>query len=323
MKAIRIAKTGGPEVLTLQDVELPAPGSGQARIRHNAIGVNFIDTYHRSGLYKLPLPSGLGSEAAGVVEAVGDGVANVKPGDRVAYCTAPVGAYAQAHNLPADKLVKLPDAIADDVAAAAMLKGLTVQYLLKQTFAVKRGQTILFHSAAGGVGLIAGQWAKHLGCTVIGTVGSDDKIELAKSHGYDRLLNLRQDEWVARVREWTGGAGVPVVYDSVGKDTFLGSLDCLSPRGMMVSFGNSSGAVPAFEPVILSQRGSLYLTRPTLFHYASTPAELQAMADDLFAVIASGAVNIVINQRFALADARAAHEALHSRKTTGATILVP
>jgi NADPH2:quinone reductase len=323
MKAIRIAKTGGPEVLSLQEIDLPEPGPGQVRVRHKAIGVNFIDTYQRSGLYKLPLPTGLGSEAAGVVEAVGDEVTAFKPGDRVAYCTAPVGAYAEAHNVPAEKLVKLPAGISEETAAAAMLKGMTVQYLLKQTFPVKKGQTILFHSAAGGVGLIAGQWAKHLGCTVIGTVGSDDKIELAKQHGYDRLLNLRQDEWVERVREWTGGQGVPVVYDSVGKDTFQGSLDCLALRGMLVSFGNSSGAVPPFEPSILSAKGSLFLTRPTLFHYANTPEALQAMANELFAVIASGAVKITINQRFALADARAAHEALHSRKTTGATILIP
>jgi NADPH:quinone reductase len=323
MKAIRFSKTGGPEVLALQEIELSPPGPGQVQVRHKAIGVNFIDTYQRSGLYKLPLPSGLGSEAAGSVDAVGEGVTAFKPGDRVAYCTAPVGAYAEAHNVPADKLVKLPDGISEETAAAAMLKGLTAQYLLKQTFAVKKGQTILFHSAAGGVGLIAGQWAKHLGATVIGTVGSDAKIELAKANGYDRLLNLNQDEWVERVREWTNGQGVPVVYDSVGKDTFAGSLDCLAPRGMMVSFGNSSGAVPAFEPAVLAAKGSLYLTRPTLFHYASTHDALQEMADDLFAVITSGAVKIAINQRFALTDARAAHEALHSRKTTGATILRP
>ena len=323
MKAIRFAKTGGPEVLSLQEIELPAPGPGQVQVRHKAIGVNFIDTYHRSGLYKLPLPSGLGVEAAGVVEAVGEGVTAFRPGDRVAYCTAPVGAYAEAHNVPAEKLVKLPDGISEETAAAAMLKGLTAQYLLKQTYAVKKGQTILIHSAAGGVGLIAGQWAKHLGATVIGTVGSDAKIEFAKAHGYDRLLNLRQDEWVERVRDWTNGEGVPVVYDSVGKDTFAGSLDCLALRGTMVSFGNSSGAVPAFEPSILAAKGSLYLTRPTLFHYANTHAALQQMADDLFAVIVGGAVKIAVNQRFALADARAAHEALHSRKTTGATILVP
>lgn len=321
MKAIRIAKTGGPEVLSLADIDTPAPGPGQVLVRAAAIGVNFIDTYQRSGLYPLPLPTGLGSEAAGTVEAVGEGVAAFGIGDRVAYCTAPVGAYAEAHLVPAEKLVKLPDAVSFETAAAAMLKGLTVQYLLKQTFQVQAGQTILFHSAAGGVGLIAGQWAKHLGAKVIGTVGSDDKIALAEANGYDLVLNLNQDDWVAKVREATGG--VPVVYDSVGKDTWAGSLDCLKPRGMMVSFGNSSGAVPPFSPAILSQKGSLFLTRPTLFHYAATAAELQAMADDLFAVIASGAVKIAVNQKFALADARKAHEALHSRKTTGATILIP
>ena len=323
MKAIRFAKTGGPEVLTLQDIELPPPAPGQARVNHGAIGVNFLDTYHRSGLYPVALPSGLGTEAVGTVEAVGEGVTSVKPGDRVGYCTGPLGAYAEASNVPADRVVKLPAAIGDEVAAAALLKGMTAQYLLKQTFKVQAGQTILFHSAAGGVGLIAGQWAKHLGATVIGTVGSDGKIELAKARGYDHVLNLKMDDWVAKVRELTNGEGVPVVYDSVGKDTFAGSLDCLAVRGMLVSFGNSSGAVPAFEPGILSAKGSLYLTRPTLFHYARAAHELQAMADDLFAVIASGAVKIVINQRFALKDARAAHEALHSRKTTGATVLVP
>jgi NADPH2:quinone reductase len=323
MKAIRIAKTGGPEVLALQDVETPKPGPGEVLVRHAAIGVNFIDTYHRSGLYKLPLPSGIGTEAAGTVEAVGDGVTNFRPGDRVAYCTAPIGAYAEAHVVPAAKLVKLPDAVDFETAAAAMLKGLTVQYLLKQTFKVEPGQTILFHSAAGGVGLIAGQWAKHLGAKVIGTVGSDAKIPLAEANGFETVLNLHQDDWVAKVREATHGAGVPVVYDSVGKDTWEGSLDCLSPRGLMVSFGNSSGAVPPFAPVVLSQKGSLYLTRPTLFAYAATPDALQAMADDLFAVIASGAVKIAVNQKFTLADARAAHQALHSRQTTGATILVP
>lgn len=321
MKAIRITKPGGPEVLTLEDVEIPNPGPGEVLVRHAAIGVNFIDTYHRSGLYKLPLPSGIGTEAAGTVEAIGDGVTNFQTGDRVAYCTAPIGAYAEAHVVPATKLVKLPDAVTFETAAAAMLKGLTAQYLLKQTFKVEPGQTILFHSAAGGVGLIAGQWAKHLGARVIGTVGSDAKIPLAAANGYDLVLNLHQDDWVAKVREATGG--VPVVYDSVGKDTWEGSLDCLRPRGLMVSFGNSSGAVPPFAPAVLSQKGSLYLTRPTLFAYAATPDALQAMADDLFAVIASGSVKIAVNQKFTLADARAAHQALHSRQTTGATILVP
>jgi NADPH:quinone reductase len=323
MKAIRIAKNGGPEVLTLQDVETPVPGAGQVLVRASAIGVNFIDTYHRSGLYKLSLPTGLGVEAAGTVEAVGEGVTTVQPCDRVAYCTAPVGAYAEAHVVPADRLVKLPDTVSFETAAAAMLKGLTVQYLLKQTFAVQPGQTILIHSAAGGVGLIAVQWAKHLGAKAIGTVGSDDKIALAEAGGCELVLNLHQDDWVAKVREATDGKGVPVVYDSVGKDTWEGSLDCLAPRGLMVSFGNSSGAVPPFSPAVLSQKGSLYLTRPTLFAYAATASALQAMAEDLFQVIASGAVKVAVNQRFALADARKAHEALHSRKTTGATILLP
>ena len=254
---------------------------------------------------------------------MGEGVTGFKLGDRVAYCTAPVGAYAEAHIVPAEKLIHLPDSISFETAAAAMLKGLTVQYLLKQTFVVQPGHNILLHSAAGGVGLIAGQWAKHLGARVIGTVGSDAKITLAKANGCDEVLNLRHGDWVAKVKELTGGKGLPVVYDSVGKDTFEGSLDCLAPRGLMVSFGNSSGAVPPFSPAILSAKGSLYLTRPTLFHYANTTAALQEMADDLFAVIASGAVKIAVNQRFALADARAAHEALASRKTTGATILVP
>jgi NADPH2:quinone reductase len=322
MKTIRIHETGGPEVLTLEDVELAAPGPGQVVVRHAAIGVNFIDTYQRSGLYKLSLPTGLGSEAAGTVEAVGAGVAGFKIGDRVAYATAPIGAYAEAHTVPAEKLIHLPDSIRFETAAAAMLKGLTAQYLLKQTFVVESGQTILFHSAAGGVGLIAGQWAKHLGAKVIGTVGSDSKIALAQANGYELVLNLH-DDWVAKVKATNSGQGLPVVYDSVGKDTFEGSLDCLQPRGLMVSFGNSSGAVPPFSPTILSAKGSLYLTRPTLFHYAATPAQLQAMANDLFDVIARGAVKIAINQRFALADAKAAHEALASRKTTGATILLP
>jgi NADPH:quinone reductase len=322
MKAIRFETHGGPEVLRLVDVDLAQPEMGQARVRHTAIGVNFIDTYHRSGLYKLPLPSGLGSEAAGVVEAVGAGVTTLKPGDRVAYAGA-LGAYSEANNVAADKLVKLPDGVSDEVAAAAMLKGMTAQYLLKRTYPVKRGETILIHSAAGGVGLIAGQWAKHLGATVIGTVGHADKAALAKANGYDHVLNSRDPEWPKQVRALTGGTGVPVVYDSIGKDTFSDSLDCLAVRGLLVSFGNSSGAVPAFEPGILAPKGSLYLTRPTLVHYTRDAAELQATADDLFAVIASGAVKIAIHQRFKLADAAKAHEALHGRGTTGATILIP
>ena len=323
MKAIRFSKPGGPEVLSLQDIDLPAPVAGQVRVRHTAIGINFIDTYQRSGLYPVPTPSGLGLEAAGVAEAVASDVTAIKVGDRVGYCTGPIGAYAEANNVPAARLVKLPAGVSDEVAAAAMLKGMTAQYLLKRTFPVRSGQTILFHAAAGGVGLIAGQWARHLGVTAIGTVGSDEKIALAKDNGYAHVLNTRKEDWVKRVRELTNGVGVPVVYDSVGKDTFEGSLDCLAVRGMMVSFGNSSGAVPPFEPGILSAKGSLYLTRPTLFHYTATAKDLQDTADDLFGVIASGAVKIAIHQRFKLADARKAHEALHSRATTGATILTP
>jgi len=322
MKAIRFEKTGGPDVLEYKDVDLAPPSRGQARVKHTAIGVNFIDTYHRSGLYPVALPSGLGMEAAGTVDALGEGVTGLSIGDRVGYCGGPIGAYAEAANVPADRLIKLPASVSDEVAAAAMLKGMTAQYLLKRTYPVKAGQTILFHSAAGGVGLIAGQWAKHLGATVIGTVGSDDKIALAKSRGYDHVINLRSGDWAGKVREIADG-GVPVVYDSVGKDTWEGSLDCLKPRGMMVSFGNSSGAVPPFDPGILSRKGSLYLTRPTLAHYVALRTDLQDTADDLFDVIAKGVVTIEINQRFKLADARAAHEALHSRQTTGATILMP
>ena len=285
------------------------------------IGVNFIDTYHRQGLYTLPLPAVLGSEAAGVVDAIGANVSNVKPGDRIVYCMAR-GSYAEAANIPAWMAVKLPAAISDEIAAAAMLKGLTARYLLKATYAVKPGQTIVFHSAAGGVGQIACQWAKHLGATVIGTVGSAEKVALAKDNGCAHVLNTRTEDWVAKVREITNGAGVPVVYDSVGKDTFTGSFDCLSVRGMLVYFGNSSGPAPPVEPLSLI-KGSFYLTRPTLAHYARDAAELKETSDDLFAAIASGAVKVAVNQRFKLADARAAHEALHSRATTGATVLLP
>ena len=322
MKAIRFSQTGGPEVLDYVDVDLPPPGPGVARVKHTVVGVNFIDTYRRTGLYKLPLPSGLGSEAAGVVAAVGEGVTSVKAGDRVAYAGA-MGAYADANNVPAERLVKIPAGVSDETAAAAMLKGMTAQYLLKRTYPVKAGQTILFHAAAGGVGLIAAQWARHLGCTVIGTVGSDDKAALAKENGCAHVLNVRKDGWVKQVREITGGEGVPVVYDSVGKDTFAGSLDSLAVRGMLVSFGNSSGPVPPFDPGILAAKGSLYFTRPTLASYTRNASELQETADDLFAVIASGAVKIAVHQRFKLSEARKAHEALHSRGTTGATVLIP
>ncbi|MEJ1967853.1 MAG: quinone oxidoreductase [Rhizomicrobium sp.] len=322
MKAIRFETTGGPDVLRYVDIELPPPGPGQVRVKHTVIGVNFIDTYHRSGLYRLTLPSGLGSEAAGVVETAGPGVTTVKPGDRVAYAGA-MGAYSEANNIPADKLVKLPDGVSDETAAAALLKGMTVQYLLKRTYPVKAGQTIVFHSAAGGVGLIGAQWAKHLGATVIGTVGHADKTDLAKANGSAHVLNARDPNWPKQVRELTGGQGVPVVYDSVGKDTFAGSLDALAIRGMLVSFGNSSGAVPPFEPGILAGKGSLYVTRPTLASYTRDAAELQETADDLFAAIASGAVKIAVHQRFKLSEAAKAHEALHGGKTTGATVLVP
>jgi len=323
MRAIRFTKPGGPEVLTFENIELPAPKPGEVRVRHSVIGVNFIDTYQRSGLYPVALPSGLGMEAAGTVEALGADVTSVRVGDRVGYCSGPIGAYAEANNVAADKLVKLPADISDDVAAASLLKGMTAQFLLKRTFAVKPGQTILFHAAAGGVGLIATQWAKHLGATVIGTVGSPDKIELARAHGCDHVFNTRTNDWTKGVRELTNGEGVPVVYDSIGRETFTGSLDCLAVRGMMVSFGNASGPAPAIEPGLLSAKGSLFLTRPTLFHYTRTTQELQETASDLFAVIASGAVKVSVHQRFKLEEARQAHEALHSRNTTGATVLIP
>jgi NADPH2:quinone reductase len=321
VKAVRIHQTGGPEVLQYEDVELPPPAADQVRVRHTAIGVNFIDTYHRAGLYTLPMPAVLGSEAAGVVERLGDNVSTLRIGDRVGYCMVR-GAYAEEANIPAWTAVKLPPQISDETAAAALLKGLTARYLLKATYKVKAGETILLHAAAGGVGLMAAQWAKHLGATVIGTVGSQEKVALAKDNGCAHVLSTRQDDWVKRVREITNGAGVPVVYDSIGKDTFTGSLDSLSIRGLLVYFGNSSGAVPPFEPLNLI-KGSFFLTRPTLAHYARDAQELAETASDLFAVIASGAVKVAVNQRFKLADARLAHEALHSRATTGATVLLP
>jgi NADPH:quinone reductase len=323
MKAIRFAKTGGPEVLALQDIALPPPPKGSVCVRHTVIGVNFIDTYHRSGLYPVALPSGLGMEAAGVVEALGEGVSTVNVGERVAYCSGPIGAYAEANNVPADRLVTLSPDISDEAAAASLLKGMTAQYLLKRVFPVKPGQTILFHAAAGGVGLLACQWAKHLGATVIGTVGSNEKMALARANGCSHVLDTRNEDWVARVRELSGGQGVPVVYDSVGKDTWSGSLDCLSIRGMMVSFGNASGPVGNVDIGILTSKGSLYLTRPTLMHYTRDAKELQETANDFFAVVRTGAVKISVHQRFPLAEAAKAHEALHSRGTTGATVLIP
>ena len=326
-KAIRFHQTGGSDVLRYEDIALAPPAAGEARLKHTAIGVNFIDTYHRSGLYPVPLPSGLGKEAAGVVETLGDGVTAFKVGDRVATANGPLGMYAQASNVAVKDLVKLPDNISDDVAAAAMLKGLTAEYLLRQTYKVTAGETIVVHSAAGGVGLILCQWAKALGVTVIGTVGHEAKVQLARDAGAAHVLLLPKNPegcgWEKQVRELTGGKGVPVVYDSIGKDTFTASLDCLQPRGLMVSFGNSSGAVTPFSPGVLASKGSLYLTRPTLFHYIATRPALDEAAAALFDVIGSGAVKIAVNQRFALADAKAAHDALEGRHTTGATILLP
>jgi NADPH:quinone reductase len=322
-KAIRIFKTGGPEVMDYVDVEVGEPGPGEARVRHAACGLNYIDVYFRTGLYPQPLPAGLGMEGAGVVEAVGEGVAHVKPGDRVAYAGRPPGAYAEARVMPAAPLVKLPDNIDFETGAAMMLQGLTVQYLLRRTYPVKAGDTILFHAAAGGVGLIACQWARALGVNLIGTVGSDEKGELAKRHGAAHVINYNRENFAERVKEITGGRGVPVVYDSIGKDAFTGSLDCLSPLGMMVSFGSASGPVPPFSLNELASRGSLFITRPTLFTYTAQRADLEAMAADLFDVVGSGKVKIEINQRYALKDAARAHIELESRKTTGSSIFLP
>ena len=322
-KAIRIHKTGGPEVLTFEDVAVGDPGPGQARVRHTAIGLNFIDTYHRSGLYPLPLPTGLGSEAAGVVEAVGPGVTWVKAGDRVGYAGGPPGSYAESRVMPAERLVKVPDGISDQQVAAMMLKGMTTQYLIRRTFKVQPGQTVLFHAAAGGVGLIACQWLKALGATVIGTVGSDDKAKLAKAHGCDHTIVYTRENFVERVKEITGGQKVPVVYDSVGKDTWMGSLDCLQPLGLLAVFGNGSGPVPAFDLGLLAQKGSLFVTRPTLNTYTAKREDLEATANELFDVVKSGKVKIEINQTYALKDAAQAHRDLEGRKTTGSTVLLP
>src|SRR4051794_3230167 len=322
-RAIRITETGGPEVLRWEDVEVGEPGEGQARVRHTAVGVNFIDTYHRSGLYPLPLPTGLGSEGAGVVEAVGPGVTHAKPGDRVAYAGGTPGAYAEVRVMPADRLLVLPEGISDRQAAAMMLKGMTVQYLIRRTYKVQPGDTVLFHAAAGGVGLIACQWLKALGATVIGTVGSDEKADLATSNVCEHADVYTREDFPRRVRELTGGKGVPVVYDSVGKTTFQGSLDCLRPLGLMVSFGNASGAVPPFEPGLLTQKGSLYLTRPTLATYTATRADLEATAKELFDVVLSGEVKIEINHTYPLRDAQQVHRDLEGRKTTGSVVMLP
>jgi NADPH:quinone reductase len=322
-KAIRITESGGPEVLRWVDVEVGEPGEGQARVRHTAVGVNFIDTYQRSGLYPIPMPSGMGSEAAGVVEAVGPGVTVVRPGDRVAYAGGPPGAYAEARVMPAGILVPIPEAITDQTAAAVMLKGMTSQYLIRRTYPVKAGETVLFHAAAGGVGLIACQWLKALGATVIGTVGADEKAEVARAHGCDHVIVSTREDIARRVREITGGVGVPVVYDSVGKDTFLGSLDSLRPRGLMVSFGNSSGKVAPFDIGILSQKGSLYLTRPTLATHTATRADLEAAAAEVFDVIRKGKVKVEIRHTYPLADAERVHRDLESRRTVGSIVMIP
>jgi NADPH2:quinone reductase len=323
INAIRVHQTGGPEVLQYEQIEIGEPGAGEAKVRHEAIGLNFIDVYFRTGLYKAAqMPFTPGNEGAGIVVAVGSGVENLKVGDRVAYAATP-GSYAEERILPADRLVKVPDSIELKTAAAMMLKGMTAQYLLRQTFVVKPGHTILFHAAAGGVGLIAGQWAKHLGATVIGTAGSEEKIALAKAHGYDHVINYRTENFVERVKELTGGEGVNVVYDSVGHDTYMGSLDVLKPLGMFACFGQSSGVIPPFDLNLLAQKGSLFATRPTLFNYVAKRAELEKTANELFDVVASGAVKIEINQTYALKDVRKAHEDLEARKTTGASILLP
>ena len=321
-KAVRFHKQGGPEVMQYDDIQVGDPGPGQARIRHTAIGVNFLDTYQRSGLYQVQLPMIGGNEAAGVVEAVGQGVTDLKPGDRIAYTGLP-GAYAEQRLVPADRMVKLPQGISDEQAASMMLKGLTVHYLIHSTYAVKKGETVLWHAAAGGVGLIACQWLKHLGVTVIGTAGSDEKASLAKAHGAEHVVNYSRENFVERVQSITGGKKVPVVYDSVGKTTWEGSLECLRPRGLMVSFGNASGAVPPVNINILSGKGSLYVTRPTLHTHIATRAELIERANALFEVVKSGKVKIETTGRYKLADAPQAHRDLEARKTTGSVVLVP
>jgi NADPH2:quinone reductase len=323
-KAIRVERTGGPETLQWADVPVGQPGPGEALVRHTAIGVNFIDVYHRRGLYPLPsLPAVIGLEAAGRVEAVGPGVTEVVVGDRVAYAGGPTGAYSEARVIPADRLVKLPDGIDDRRAAAMMLKGMTAEYLLRRTYAVKPGDAILVHAAAGGVGLIVCQWGKTLGATVIGAVGTKDKVELANTHGCDHVIVTGEEDVVARVREITGGEGVSVVYDSVGKDTFMRSLDCLRPRGLMVSFGQASGMVPPLDISILSAKGSLFLTRPTLMTYTASREDLMASAAALFDAVLRGVVRIEVRQTYPLRDAAQAHADLEARRTTGSTVLLP
>lgn len=319
---IRFASPGGPEVLALETMEIGDPGPGEVRLRQTVVGLNYIDVYHRTGQYPLALPSGIGIEAAGVVEVIGEDVDGLAPGDRVAYGAGPIGAYASERLMPAHRLVKLPDAISDETAAAMMLKGMTAEYLIRRTFEVKAGMPVLFHAAAGGVGLIVGQWLKHIGAVAIGTVGSPEKAALARAHGYDHTILYNEENIAERVRELTGGAGVPVVYDGVGKDTFDASIDSLAPRGLMVSFGAASGPVPAVEPKLLSQKGSLYFTRPTVMTYVESRADLVDSTNALFAAVQAG-VKIEINQRYAMKDAAQAHRDLEARKTTGSTILIP
>jgi len=322
-KAIRIEKTGGPEVMKWVDVEVGEPGEGQVRLAQTACGLNYIDVYFRTGLYPQPLPAGLGMEAAGEVTAVGPGVTDLKVGDRVAYVARPPGAYAQERVMRADQVIRLPDAISDEAAASIMLQGLTAQYLLRRTYRVKAGDTILIQAAAGGVGLLVCQWAKALGATVIGTVGSDEKAQIAKAHGCDHPIVYTREDFTARVREITNGAGVPVVYDSIGKDTFAKSLDCLAPLGLFVSFGNASGPLPLIDSSEFAGRGSLFFTRPTLFTYIAKRADYEAMSAELFEVVTSGKVKTSINQRYALKDVGAAHAGLEGRRTTGSTVLIP
>ncbi|HEX5094076.1 MAG TPA: quinone oxidoreductase [Burkholderiales bacterium] len=321
-KAVRFHKTGGPEVLQLDDVEVGEPGPGQVRVRHTAIGVNFIDTYQRSGLYPMQTPQTAGNEGAGVVEAVGPGVTGLKKGDRVAY-TGQVGSYCTERLLPADRVVKVPEGITDEQAACLMLKGMTVQYLIHSTYAVKKGDTVLWHAAAGGVGLLACQWLKALGVTVIGTVGSPEKAKLAKAHGCEHVIDYTKENFVERVKEITGGKKLPVVYDSVGKTTWEGSLDCLRPLGLFVIFGNASGPIPPMNSQILAQKGSLYMTRPTLVTYIASRADLEARSASVFDAVKTGKVKVEITARYKLADAAQCHRDLEGRKTTGAVILLP
>ena len=323
VKAVRVHSYGGPEALSVDEIEVGAPGPGEVLVRHTAVGLNFIDTYHRSGLYKLErLPHTLGVEGAGIIEAAGAEVTDLAPGDRVAYAGS-IGSYCEMRVMDAGRLVKLPDGIGDQQAAAMMLQGMTVRYLIRRVHEIAPGETVLIHAAAGGIGLIFCQWAKHLGATVIGTVSSDQKAALAEAHGCDHPIVYTREDFVARVRQLTDGAGVPVVYDAVGQETWQGSLDCLAPKGLMVSFGNASGPAPAFTVLDLMARGSLFVTRPVLAHYTASREDLLESANDLFDVVASGAVKIEINQRYALGEAEDAHRDLEGRRTTGSSILIP